>query len=77
MLWAALLGEEVVLVEKPPELVDDEQARPEELAEVPRLGRRGSGGLGLSTTPPAIRTQQFFVCLVRWLKYLFIGQNRG
>lgn len=46
MLWTALLGEEVVLDEEPPELVDDEQARPEELAEVPRLGRRGSDGLG-------------------------------
>jgi hypothetical protein len=46
MLWTALLGEEVVLDEEPPELVDDKRARLEELAEVPRLGRRGSDGLG-------------------------------
>jgi hypothetical protein len=46
MLWADLLGEEVVLVKKPPELVVDKQARPKERAEVPHLGQRGSGGLG-------------------------------
>ena len=35
-----------MLIKKPSELVDEEQACPKELAEVPRLGQHGSGGLG-------------------------------
>ncbi len=46
MLWTALLGKEVVLIKQPPKLVNDKQACPKELAEVPHLQRRGSNGAG-------------------------------